>query len=144
MADVSSRINKVIGELSGNETLLEMLDSDAATELLNWGIATATTLVQKTASLDDAAAELILEPQLKAIRQTMRSAGNWAAGKYVDPASRAQLREKLDENFMIIFGEDVKKSLVNRTDIVLSQVNDKNKTPMELIQSFKSLSDEMK
>lgn len=144
MADITSRINKVIGELSGNETLLEMLDSDAATELLNWGIATATTLVQKTASLDDAAAELILEPQLKAIRQTMRSAGNWAAGKYVDPASRAQLREKLDENFMIIFGEDVKKSLVNRTDIVLSQVNDKNKTPMELIQSFKSLSDEMK
>lgn len=144
MADITSRINKVIGELSGNETLLEMLDSDAATELLNWGIATATTLVQKTASLDDAAAELILEPQLKAIRQTMRSAGNWAAGKYVDPASRAQLREKLDENFMIIFGEDVKKSLVNRTDIILSQVNDKNKTPMELIQSFKSLSDEMK
>ena len=129
MADINSRINKVIGELSGNETLLEMLDGDAATELLNWGIAAATALVQKTASLDDAAAELILEPQLKAVRQTMRSAGNWAAGKYVDPESRAQLREKLDENFRIIFGENARKSLVNRTDIVLNQVDDKNKTP---------------
>jgi hypothetical protein len=143
MADINSRINKVVGELSGNEALLEMLDADAATELLNWGIATATALVQKTVNLDDAAAELTLEPQLKAIRQTIRSAGNWAAGKYADPEARAKLREKLNENFKIIFGGSTKTSLVDRVGLVLNQVDDKNKTPIELIRSFKGLSEDM-
>lgn len=143
MVDINSRINKVVGELSGNEALLEMLDADAANELLNWGIATATALVQKTVNLDDASAELTLEPQLKAIRQTIRSAGNWAAGKYTEPETRAQLREKLNENFKIIFGGSTKTSLVDRVGLVLNQVDDKNKTPSELIQSFKSLSEDM-
>ena len=73
----------------------------------------------------------------------MRSAGNWAAGKYVDTDSRAQLREKLDENFEIIFGENAHRSLVNRTDMVLNQVDDKSKTPVQLIQSFKRFSEEL-
>ena len=143
MADINSRIHKVVGELSGNEALLEMLDADAASELLNWGIATATSLVQKTAGMDDAAADLALEPQLKAVRQTMRSAGNWAAGKYADPASRAQLRTKLDEYFKTIFGESTMPSLLNRMDSVLNQVDDKNRTPLQLIQSFKSVASGM-
>lgn len=143
MTDVNSRINKVVGELSQNEALLEMLDTDAAAELLNWGIATATALVQKTAEMDDTAAELTLEPQLKAVRQTIRAAGNWAAGKYTDESSRAQLRDKLNENFKIIFGESKKMFLVNRAELDLNQVDDKSKTPLQLIQSFKSFSEDM-
>lgn len=142
MTDINSRINKVVGEISGNEALLEMLDADAASELLNWGIATATALVQKTAGMDDAAADLALEPQLKAVRQAMRSAGNWAAGKYADPASRAQLRDKLNEYFKVIYGESAKPSLVDRVGMVLKQVDDKSKTPLQLVQSFKSLTEE--
>ena len=38
---------KYVGEMAGNEALLQMLDTDAAAELLNWGIATVTSLVQK-------------------------------------------------------------------------------------------------
>ena len=144
MTDLTPRLNKVIGEISGNESLLEMLDAEAATELLNWGIAAATVLVQNTAGLDDAAADLVLEPQLKAIRQAMRSAGNWAAGKYADPAARAALRDKLNEYFKVIHGESPKLSLFNRVDMVLNQVDDKNKTPLQLIQSFKKFSDEMR
>lgn len=144
MTNLIPRLNKVIGGISGNESLLEMLDAEAATELLNWGIAAATALVQKTAGLDDAAADLVLEPQLKAIRQAMRSAGNWAAGKYADPAARAALRDKLNEYFKVIHGESPKLSLFNRVDMVLNQVDDKNKTPLQLIQSFKKFSDEMR
>ena len=144
MTNLIPRLNKVIGEISGNESLLEMLDAEAATELLNWGIAAATALVQKTAGLDDAAADLVLEPQLKAVRQAMRSAGNWAAGKYADPAARAALRDKLNEYFKVIHGESPKLSLLNRVDMVLNQVDDKNKTPLQLIQSFKKFSDEMR
>lgn len=144
MTDINSRINKVVGEISGNEALLEMLDADAASELLNWGVAAATALVKKTEGMDDAAAELALEPQLKAVRQAMRSAGNWAAGKYADPVTRAQLREKLNEYFKVVFGESAKTTLVNRVDVVLNQVDDKSKTPLQLIQSFKSLSEEIR
>lgn len=141
MEGIESRIKRFVDEIVGNEALLEMLDTDAAAEMLNWGIATATSLVQKTDGMDDAAAELALEPQLKAVRQTMRSAGNWAAGKYADPASRVPLREKLNEYFTIMFGE--KNTLLPSTsmDSLLNQVDDKNKTPLQLIQNFKNLSE---
>ena len=139
MTDIKSRISKVVEEMTGNEALLEMLDTDAATEMLNWGIATATSIVKKTESLDDSASELALEPQLKAVRQVMRSAGNWAAGKYADPASRAPLRDKLIENFKAIFGEKTNLMPATTMDSILNQVDDKGKTPLQLIQSFKSL-----
>ena len=143
MADINSRINKIVDELSGNEALLEMLDTDAATEMLNWGIATATSLVKRTEGLDDPAADLVLEPQLKAVRQTMRSVGNWAAGKYADPASRASLRDKLSEYFGILFGGNPKLPPVAVIDSLLNQVDDKSKTPLPLIQSFKNLLKEL-
>jgi len=141
MADINSRIKKIVDEMAGNEALLEMLDTDAAKEMFQWGIATVTALVQKTEGVDDSSAELALEPQLKAVRQTMRSAGNWAAGKYADPVSRAQLRDKLTEYFQTIFGKSAKLLPVGNMDAVLNQVEDKNKTPLQLIKSFRSLSE---
>ena len=142
MADINSRTQRFVGEIAGNEALLEMLDADAATEMLNWGIATVTALVKRTEGMDDAAAELALEPQLKAVRQTMRSAGNWAAGKYADPADRASLQVKLSEYRTTIFGEHA--SVLPDTSLVslLNQVDDKSKSPLQLIQSFKGLMQE--
>src|SRR5919205_2977346 len=95
MTEVNDRIQRLIEEIMGNESLLEMLETEAATEMLNWGIATAKSLVNKTQAIDDFAADLAILPRMKAIRQAMRSIGNWAAGKYVDPASRIELRDKL-------------------------------------------------
>ena len=95
MADIKARVERVIEEMMGNEALLEMLETNAATEMLHWGIDMAKSLVKKTDELDGPAADLALLPRLKEIRQTMRSIGNWAAGKYTDAASRAELREKL-------------------------------------------------
>src|SRR5215204_7561742 len=106
MADLHSRMERVIEEISGNEALLETLDTDAATEMLNWGIAAAKSLISRTTETDDFAAELAILPRLKAIRQSMRSIANWAAGKYTDPEDRVKLREKLLGNFRMIFGEN--------------------------------------
>ena len=94
MVDLNARMERVIEEMAGNEALLQMLDTDAATEMLNWGIATAKSIISKTRELDDFASDLAILPRLKAIRQSMRSIGNWAAGKYTDPASRIQLRDR--------------------------------------------------
>jgi len=142
MADFGTRIERVIEEMSGNESLLEMLDTDAATEILNWGIATAKSLVTKTQDLDDFAADLAILPRLKAIRQSMRSIGNWAAGKYADTASRIQLREKLLENFRVIFGGDATLPSADKFDSVLNQVDDKTNTPNQLILNLKQALDE--
>jgi hypothetical protein len=142
MTDFGTRIERVIEEMTGNESLLEMLDTEAATELLNWGIATAESLVNKTQNLDDFAADLAILPRLKAIRQSMRSIGNWAAGKYTDVASRIQLRDKLLENFKIIFGEDSRLPSAEKIDAVLNQVDDKTNTPNQLILKLKRLLEE--
>jgi hypothetical protein len=139
MADINSRIQKFVGEITGNEALLEMLDTDAATEMLNWGIVTATSLVKGTGDLDDIAADLALLPRLKAVRQSMRSIGNWAAGKYTDPESRVQLRNKLLEQFRVILGESAQIPSAEQMDALLGQVDDTNNTPYQLILKLKQI-----
>ena len=139
MTDFSTRIERVIEEMTGNESLLEMLDTEAATEMLNWGIATAKSIVSKTQDLDDFAADLALLPRLKAVRQSMRSIGNWAAGKYTDAQSRIPLRDKLLDNFKVIFGEDSQLPSPEKMDAVLNQADDKTKTPNQLILKLKEL-----
>lgn len=142
MADLGSRVQRVIEEMTGNEALLEMLETDAAAEMLNWGIETATSLVKKTNNLDDFAANLSILPRLKAVRQSMRSIGNWAAGKYTDATSRVELRDKLLERLRVIFGEDAGLPSAKQVDALLNQVDDKNNTPYQLILKMKQLLDE--
>jgi hypothetical protein len=133
MADLNARMERVIEEMTGNESLLQMLDTDAASEMLNWGIATAKSIINRSMELDDFTAELAILPRLKAIRQSMRSIGNWAAGKYADPVSRIQLRDKLLGHFRTIFGEERQLPSAEKMDEVLNQVDDRSNTPHQLI-----------
>src|SRR5215212_8795102 len=139
MTDFGTRIERVIEEMTGNESLLDMLDTAAATELLNWGISNAKSIVTKTQDLDDFSADLALLPRLKAVRQSMRSIGNWAAGKYTDAESRLPLRDKLLQNFKVIFGEDSQLPSAEKMDAVLNQVEDQANTPSLLILKLKEL-----
>ena len=139
MADINSRIQKYVGQTTGNEALLEMLDADAAAEMLQWATATVTALVKKTEGMDDAAAEQALEPKLKAVRQALRSGGNWAAGKYTDPESRASLQAKLSEYRSVISGEPAKLMPDTALVSMFNQVDDKGKSPLQLVQSFKRI-----
>jgi hypothetical protein len=72
----------------------------------------------------------------------MRSVGNWAAGNYADPESRIQLRDKLLQNFRVIFGEDSNLPSAERMDAVLNQVDDKTNTPNQLILKLKQVLEE--
>lgn len=139
MTDFTERIQKIVEELSGNEALLGMLDTDAATEMLNWGTSMATSLVQRTEGLDTIAADLALLPRLKAVRQSMRSIGNWATGKYADPEIRVQLRDKLLENFRTIFGDDAPLPESPAIDTVLNEVDDASNSPYQLILKLKQV-----
>lgn len=133
---MDSRIQRVIDELTGNEALLGMLDSDAANQMLDWGIQMAESIIgEQNGRHDDAA----LESRLKALRQVMRSAGNWAAGQYVEPASRVQLRERLLESFKLIFGDGTLLPTAAEVDDLLSLVDDKSLTPSQLISKLRKM-----
>jgi hypothetical protein len=116
-----------------------MLDTDAAKEMLNWGIATAKSIITRTRDLDNFAADLAILPRLKAIRQSMRSIGNWAAGKYADPESRIQLRDRLLQHFRRIFGEKRELPSVRQMDELLNQVDERSHTPHQLILKLRDL-----
>lgn len=139
MIDLNARSERALKQLTGNETLLDMLDTESATEMLNWGMAMTRRLVNETGTLDDAAADAVLEPRLKAIRQAARSIGNWAGGKYTDPASRIRLRDKLIEYFHTVYGEETLAPSSDALDQVLNQVDDKTNTSQQLVLKLKNL-----
>ena len=139
MANIAERIQRVIDEMTGNEALLEMLETDAAMEMLDWGKSLAASVVKRTEDMDDFAADLALLPRLKAVRQTIRSVGNWAVGKYSDPTDRVQLRDKLLQHFQTMFGDDAKLPSPTELDAVLDEVDNKNNTPLQLVLKVKSL-----
>jgi hypothetical protein len=142
MVEIGARVQRAIEEISGNEALLEMLDTDAATEMLDWGIEMTTALVKETKGMDDIEAEQVLLPRLKAVRQTIRSVGNWAAGKYVESEDRVQLRENLLRYLKIIFGDEARLPSTEQMDELLKQVDDKDNTPHQLILKLKQLVEE--
>jgi hypothetical protein len=139
MTSITERVQRVIEEMTGNEALLGMLETDAAVEMLEWGKALATSVVERTEDMDDFAADLALLPRLKAVRQSMRSVGNWAVGKYSDPADRLQLRDRLLQHFQTIFGDDAKLPTAPQVDAVLNEVDDSQNTPLQLVLKLKSL-----
>jgi hypothetical protein len=139
MTDVDSRAAPVIKEITGNEALFDMLETEAADEMLNWGKFAARSMVSRISELDDLSANLILEPGTKAIRQAMRAIGNWAAGRYADPASRIQLRDKLLEYLRTIFGDETALPSAEAMDAVLNQVDDAQKTQQQLILGLRQL-----
>lgn len=108
MADIKIRIENAKKTVTGNESLLDMLDAEGATLLLNWAIELAGSIAQSTEGMDDPSAELNMEPRLKALRQFMRAAGNWAAGNYADALSRAQLQDNLLEHLKTMRVADAK------------------------------------
>jgi hypothetical protein len=132
-------MERVIEELSGNEALLQMLDTDAAREMLNWGIATARSVISRARDRDGFDIELALLPRLKALRQSMRSIGNWAVGKYEDPEDRIELRDRLLVHFRMIFGERRELPTARQMDDLLQQADDKKLTPHQLILRLQDL-----
>ena len=139
MANIEERVQRAVEEIAGNEALLEMLETDAAEEMLDWGKTLATSIVRGTHGTDDIAAEEATLPRLKAVRQTMRAVGNWAAGKYVGSESRVQLREKLLEYFHAIFGDHVDLPSVEELDSLINEVDVPQNNPQQLILKMKTL-----
>ena len=139
MADSNTLMERVIEELSGNEALLQMLDTNAASEMLNWGIATARSVIRRTEDRDGFDLELTILPRLKALRQSMRSIGNWAVGKYENAEDRIDLRNRLLGHFRTIFGDRRELPTARQMDDLLQQADDRHLTPHQLILRLQDL-----
>jgi hypothetical protein len=138
MVDVESRIQQAIDEITGNEALLEMLETEAAAEMLEWGKSMVTALVNQTQDLE----ETVLDARLKQLRQFIRTVGNWAAGKYADPADRVQLRDKLLGQYKAIYGAEVRLPAPDHLEAVLNQTADPGNSPQQLILNLRQLFNE--
>ena len=139
MTNLDKRIERAKKEISGNESLLEMLEAETATEMFIWGQTLAALIAAETDGMDDTAAEEAMAPRLKALRQALRSIGNWAVGKYSDPGDRASLKEKLHEQFQLILGERSNQLSVEDLNGVIDQVDDQDQEPHRLILKMKEL-----
>lgn len=138
MTDLSARIERAKKEISGNESLLEMLETEAASELFNWGSSLAALIARDTEGLDDAAADAAMAPRLKALRQAVRSMGNWAVGKYSDPADRMQLKSNLMEQFQLILGKPANLP-ADELNKVIDSHDVPGSSPLALILKIKEL-----
>jgi hypothetical protein len=76
---LSQRRERVLGGLRGNDKLTAGLGTSAAAVLTEWGAAMGRHVVAETDGLDDAAAEELLQPRVRAIRQLMMSVARAAA-----------------------------------------------------------------
>lgn len=139
MADINERIQSAIEELTGNEALFEMLEAEAAEEMMAWAKSLTSFVVRRTKGRDDFEMEQALTPRLKAVRQAVRSIGNWAAGKYEDPAGRVQLRDKLLDQFRTVFGEAAELPSPDEMDSVLNEVDSPETNAQQLILRLKKL-----
>ena len=134
MTDIKTRVEIAKKVVTGNVSMLDMLETAPATELMNWGIELAAQIAQDTNGMDDTTAEQAMEPRMKALRQFLRGAGNWAAGKY-DAASRPDLKNKMSEHWKTLRGKDLPVDLGK----LLSLVDDEAITPHQLILNLKEL-----
>lgn len=139
MTDLNARIEKAKKDMSGIESLYEMLEGDAAADMFNWGQELAASIASDTDGLEDAAAEEALASRLKALRKTLRSIGNWAAGKYTDPSDRDSLKGNLLENLQAVLGEKSKHLTPGELNEVIDLVDKEGQAAHRLIQRLKEV-----
>ena len=93
------RRQRVADALRGNDRLTEGLSGDAAEALRDWGLEMSRAVVDDTAGLDDASAEDVLQPRVRAVRRLMMAAAA-ATGGPADPAEwLAQAAVALGDHF---------------------------------------------
>ena len=139
-ADLERRAAHAAESLLGNEGLTADLDDQAASQLLNWGTACARRIAHSTVGLNDAEAEVAMEPRLHALRRWMRSVGKWIVGQpgreaESQPASLATIIEQ----FATVSGEGFTAPDQERREAFLSQLSATMPGPLQFIAALREL-----
>lgn len=101
LSTLAEREARVLDGLRGNRKLVSGLDADGRAAVLAWSEEAARRIVADTASLDDAAAEDVLQPRVRAFRRMIYAIKDAAdAGTPATP----ELVAKLSKQAAVAFG----------------------------------------
>jgi hypothetical protein len=103
MVDLETRLRRTFSRMAANESLEDVLDAHAATEIIKWGEGIARLFVLKTKGMDDKAANEFLGPYFSALRKMMRAIGHWAVA--TDPAARLEWWNRIEQNGKTLYGD---------------------------------------
>ena len=101
---IEQRLQREMDTLYGNEGLTGDMDDSSAKLLLDWAEAQVRQVVGSTADMEDAAADEVMYPRLKAVRRIARYVNQALIGQG-DPYD---LAEKLVAQARILYGEAFK------------------------------------
>ena len=105
MDRVEQRSKRIAQSILENESLTADLDDPQAQALLDWGIERAETIAQSTTGLDDEAAELAMDPRLRALRRLMRQVNQWMqGGQDMDQRAGAERLSQMIDQAQIVHG----------------------------------------
>ena len=133
MTDLETRYNRVMVNIAGNESLAGLMDEEASKEMLQWVHGIARGIVDETAGVEDeASADEMMAPRLKALRLMTRSLGRWVGeAKTLDEESRLALWNRAGEQGKILFGDSF--SMPGMNDIVAQLPSDAASLEMVII-----------
>lgn len=123
-ADLDRRAARAAESLLSNESLTSDLDDQVASQLLNWGTAHARRIAHGTADLNEAEAEVALAPRLRALRQWMRSVGQWIVGQSsLEAESQPAALATIIEQFAAVYGAGFTAPDSEQREAFLSQLS---------------------
>jgi hypothetical protein len=101
------RVERVAETILENERLTAELDDQAADFLLDWGVAWAKMIAQRTAGLGEPEADEIMDEPLRALRGLLRSVNRWVSrASEMDEVERATLLTQMVEQVATICGSE--------------------------------------
>ena len=139
-ADLERRAARAVESLLDNEGLTGDLDDRAASPLLNWGTGCARRVAYSTAGLNDAEAEVAMEPRLRALRRWMRSVGKWMVGQPGPEAESEMVAlATIIEQSALVYGEGFTAPDQERRQTFLSRLSATRPGPLEFIAALREL-----
>ncbi len=141
--DLEKRIRMAAESILENESLREGLDDQAASALLDWGIARAKQIASLTADIqDEDEAEQASHPRMRALRQMLRIAAQLCA-ENIDSVEHSALMEELTNLIPLVYGEGTVVPETSQWDSLLalesSSAQEKIITLRELIENDPSI-----
>ena len=102
---IEHRIHYAVSSLMQNESLMEGLETEAASALLEWASQCIADIFNEIGDLDDAAVDEVTSPRLRAVRQMMRQVSLLACGRPgLDPAACSGLLDQIILQAALVYG----------------------------------------
>ena len=113
--DLEKRMRMAAESILEDEALREGLDDEAASILLDWGMARAKQIAAETANLEDESeAEEAVYPHMRALRRLLRAAAGLCA-EGVQPAQQSELLREISDQVPLVYGPAVRFETGNCT-----------------------------